>query len=701
MTTTAAAAVVAGDRFSLAAGGGGPPPPEVDLVSLYALSGGSAVDSISAVNGTNQGSWHSFAADSIVAGVAGTSYYKTGGTGHITLPAAQAAHDLSSGVSISFYVQPSGSLNKHIYLSWGDGTQIGDGSIERLTNGRIRAWHVGGDGGLRFFESTDGVAGTNLVEGTAYRITVILGAPAARLYIDDAEVASIPQNTNGWNNSRVKYVGTWTDGVLAPMQGIIKYIRIWNGPLLVSGVTLLEDAQSVTPPTLATDLPYRGLGYGVAMYGQIHGNNRMRATATPGGESFFFYAERSGTVTGLQFHTRIGDGYSVPITPGAAAGSYGTYTVQIRPANSTTRRPTAAAPICQLTGWQAPGGSSGNYPTITFSTTGALVAGQPYCIVLIRTNTNGYFSENIFCCASHMALPTDSWYTEPGRGNAGDSRYVVESASNTIEPQNVGATIARVRGWSPHVVGGVAQFPGAVATEDGVLKFRNGWPEIGLIYSDGGVSGWGAWGGEGGTDDTFPGGAAYRIRVGGAVQIRYRFRVTRQSLVTPGIFLHGCRTNAATDDLIMTLEDGPTTDNHFPASNGTPFETINVPSNMFLNVGTSLNNVGPGTPWELPHWVYVPWSTPRTLALGSQYTLRIRGTGSASVDFQSSSRADNIGHSVRGRTLTWAQWEAQREVSREAFEDCRDGPEYSSNSGSTWTGTLGFLPTGIWFKRTV
>ena len=171
--------------------------------------------------------------------------------------------------------------------------------------------------------------------------------------------------------------------------------------------------------------------------------------------------------------------------------------------------------------------------------------------------------------------------------------------------------------------------------------------------------------------------------------------------MTPGVFLKGFATTGSADPLVVTLESGPTTDTHFPSSLGTNLESINLPANMFLNCGPELNATGEQgkTPWELPHWVWLPFSTTRTLIAGNQYSLRIRATGAASVVFGSGGRADNHDFLPEGRTLTWAQWAAQRKVSREAFEDCRDGPEYSSNGGSTWQGTGGLLPLGVWFKR--
>ena len=276
--------------------------------------------------------------------------------------------------------------------------------------------------------------------------------------------------------------------------------RITKGGLNSRTATITIEVKDTVVST--TDLPYRGHGYGYAHHNQPHGNNRQRARAAAGGESFFFYAEKTGVVTGLQWHVRVGNGYSMPITAGLAAGSYGTYTLRIVAANPATRRPVSSpATICQLVGYQPtaparpPANGGWDYPTINFTTTGQLIAGQPYCIQSIRTTTgNTFYSQNIAWSASGVAFPNDAHYSEPGRGNAGNANYVIEGPGNTIEPQNVGAVITRVRGWSPFVVGGVAQWPGHVATQDGVLHHRVGNPEIGLIYADGEISGWGSWG---------------------------------------------------------------------------------------------------------------------------------------------------------------------------------------------------------------
>ncbi len=196
-----------------------------------------------------EGTWADPTTGSLVEGVGGTSAY-TDGSGYATLPANTPAHDLAE-LTISFYYQRASAAAKQVLLAAGEATahEAGDFSIEVLANGRLRAWHVGQDGVLRFFESTDGITGTNLQVGTAHRIDLSLGPQGARIYLDGSELAAaIPENTNGWNNGRVKYLGRWTDGVQAPAVGVFDRLRIWDRQLSSAEIVDLKPAQSVTLP---------------------------------------------------------------------------------------------------------------------------------------------------------------------------------------------------------------------------------------------------------------------------------------------------------------------------------------------------------------------------------------------------------------------------------------------------------------------
>jgi hypothetical protein len=194
------------------------------------------------------GTWADLTTDPLVAGDDGTSAY-TDGLAYATIPADIAAYNLAA-ITISFYYQRESASDKHILLAAGNGSEAGDFSIEVLANGRLRAWHTGQDRVLRHFESSGGITGTNLQVGTAHRIDLTLGPQGARLYLDGAELtaAAIPENSNGWNNGRVKYLGRWTDGVQAPAVGVFDRLRIWNRQLTGAEIAELEPAQSITLP---------------------------------------------------------------------------------------------------------------------------------------------------------------------------------------------------------------------------------------------------------------------------------------------------------------------------------------------------------------------------------------------------------------------------------------------------------------------
>ena len=204
------------------------------------------------------GTWADLSTDSMVQGIGGTSAY-TNGSGYATTPANHPAHDLPA-LTISFYYQPNGAAAKHILFAAGNGTQAGDFSIELLANGRLRAYHVGQDNVLRFFESTDGVTGTNLQVGTAYRIDLTLGSLGARIYLDGVPLtdAFILANTNGWNNTQIKYLGVFTDGVSSPADGAFDRFRIWDRQLTSEQIAALEPAQSITLPAAPLLVPNVG-----------------------------------------------------------------------------------------------------------------------------------------------------------------------------------------------------------------------------------------------------------------------------------------------------------------------------------------------------------------------------------------------------------------------------------------------------------
>jgi hypothetical protein len=223
------------------------------LVSLWTFDETSAAGGVFADSGpanvpmTIVGTWADLSTPSMIQGVGGTSAY-TNGSGHATIPADDPDHDLSE-LTISFYYQRNSAAAKHVLLVASDAqsTGVGDFSIEVLPNGMLRGFHVGQDAQLRFFESTDGITGTNLQVGTAHRIDVTFGPQGARIYLDGAPLTSafILANTNGWNNARTKHLGRWIDGA-GPAEGAFDGLRIWDRQLTSAQIAALEPAQSIT-----------------------------------------------------------------------------------------------------------------------------------------------------------------------------------------------------------------------------------------------------------------------------------------------------------------------------------------------------------------------------------------------------------------------------------------------------------------------
>ena len=222
------------------------------LISLWKFDETSATGGVFADSGPANvpmgivGTWADLSTGALVQGIGGTSAY-TNGSGHATIPANDPAHDLSE-LTISFYYQRNSAAAKHILLAAGDGTEPGDFSIEVLANGRLRGYHVGQDGVLRFFESSSGIIGTDLQVGSAHRIDLTLGSLGARIYLNGVPLtnAFILANTNGWNNARVKYVGVFTNGLSAPADGAFDGLRIWGQQLNSAQIATLEPAQSIT-----------------------------------------------------------------------------------------------------------------------------------------------------------------------------------------------------------------------------------------------------------------------------------------------------------------------------------------------------------------------------------------------------------------------------------------------------------------------
>lgn len=208
------------------------------------------------VNATIAGTWADLNTATMVRNVGGTSAHTTG-SGWATFPASQAAHALTD-LTISFYYQRRTEAAKHVLLAAGDGTAAGDFSIEVLANGRLRGYHVGQDAVLRFFDDNLGlgIASTDLGLA-AHRITVSFGGLGAKIYLDGTPltVGTIEENLNGWNNSRVKYLGAFPTTLATPADGAFDHVRLWDRQLSDAEVAGLEPATSITlTPPVTTGL---------------------------------------------------------------------------------------------------------------------------------------------------------------------------------------------------------------------------------------------------------------------------------------------------------------------------------------------------------------------------------------------------------------------------------------------------------------
>ena len=464
--------------------------------------------------------------------------------------------------------------------------------------------------------------------------------------------------------------------------------------------------------TTGSNLPHRGFLYGNAQSVHNHGNIQMR-NQTDYGTSFFFYAEKTGTVTALDLHERISPGYSN--RPGA--GNHGVYDIEIRPADPATVLPIpSSAYVGRVLNYTPDTGAGpAYYKTVNLTTPAPVIAGQPYAIVY-RKKSGGHFSQNV---ALQLQFFDSTWpvtnYIEPGRG-PGAGAIVVERLANTVEYASLGSSPARLRGWSPHRVNGVEQYPLPCAAEGGVRHGRRlGNLELALVYSDGERSLSAGWGSTNpAAASTFPSGTAgfYRVAVAGAVQARFRFRVTWASRVVSGVFVKGVRGGSGAGNFVVRLESGVTTDVVAPDQNGTLIDEFPVNSNLFLLTGPdeTIDQVGGGSAagnnsssrLEIAHWVWIPFDSNPTFTLGQYYVARFYCTGSADVRMHAGQRMGGVfTGATSGRNMTWTQWVSSRHESREAWEDSKDGMEASSNSGTAWqviTGECRTSASAAWFR---
>ena len=235
-------------------------------------------------------------------------------------------------------------------------------------------------------------------------------------------------------------------------------LALWGTALRTAEINALgQISPAIHDVVLASpqNLPHRGLLYGCANATHNHGNIQMRDSSDLG-TSYFFYAEKSGTVVAFDLHERISRGYSDP--PGA--GNHGVYDIEIRPADPATVLPIPNSAFVGRVLDYTPdtGAGPAYYKTVPLTTPANLVTGQPYAIVY-RRKSGGHFSQNV---ALQVQFFDSKWpienYIEPGRG-PGAGSIVVEHAANCVEYSQLGSTPARLRGWSPHRVNGVEQSP--------------------------------------------------------------------------------------------------------------------------------------------------------------------------------------------------------------------------------------------------
>jgi hypothetical protein len=430
-----------------------------------------------------------------------------------------------------------------------------------------------------------------------------------------------------------------------------------------------EVIAAAAPP----QLPFFGLYYGADGFGAGASNTHIKAS-TERAVSFFFYAERSGTIDKLFFQPRKGtedEGYS--------EGDGGIYTIEVRTADASTKLPTLLSNggqiISSIAGWE-PGnnGSSTNWITLNFtSTPGQTQAGQPYCLVFRNTHADpgtNYFSTNI---SSHH-----NFSGGPGGGSQQPANYQEPAGLN---PASVGSSPTPVAGWVPMLMpNGARMFPWTAKAVNGLFQYNRHGPEHACLrYSDGQWTGFGHAGGQGEPALTL-------LLDSASDMFRERFRVSRANRVVDGVFIRLARQNATTGTLTVRLEQGPVTDAH-NASNGMVVESVAVPHTAIYDAGAGIcsKEITCGANLNFTPYLWVPFTQNRTLVQGTIYNLRLSATSGLVIQIVCSDRPDDQGLLPRGfQTATWDQWEATRQLPWQAFEDSR-GLQFSTNGGTNWS----------------
>lgn len=470
-------------------------------------------------------------------------------------------------------------------------------------------------------------------------------------------------------------------------------VSITKGSITSRTATITIDVAAASTPLA---LPYFGLFFGTHSMSVGIANNRMKDGTDPY-ESVFFYAEKTGTPTHVQWHWR----WDASNPGGYSQGTGGSYIIGIKTANPATKFPTVgAAYICRTAGGANPSnsGAAAHNFFYAFTTTGQIVAKQPYCLVIQNTHASpasNFLSTN----GSRFCGFTDNTAVIlPGSG-AGVGGRSINVATDGINPDNVGASPAKVIGFTPVKFDGTVMFPYPIGTQDGGLRENNiGCYLFALQYSDGQFTNSGAMGSEEFLD-------SYKYDVTGSTQFRIIFRPYLATHIVSGVFILGYLASG-TGNINVDLNSGPTTDSHNPASSGTLIERVTVNSNLWLNAGSAqMNSIEdwptPGNDLDLAHWVWVPFSTNRTLTQNSAYNLRLSATSSARIRFFASNRNITEGEipgNIQGRsTSTWATWIANNKCSWNCWPYSRGCAEESTNGGSSWTYKTGEMPP-ILFK---
>jgi hypothetical protein len=629
-------------------------------------AGSTLVDLIGTQNGTITGTPERDVPTIVDDDAGGTCLAWPGTVGEYASVAHNAAHKTAAG-SIVLTVQRDLAVDKSILVAGDAANAAGGFSIEINADGSIRAYLRNASAVV--IGPLNGAAGVVQLE-QAYTLVFKWGTGGLSLSIWDDTGAMLERLTNAATDgmtastSALRF-GAWHtdvghfDGPFGRVIWLNRRISDLEEGELARARNIVHDIGTEPPP--GVELPFFGQYYGSGPWSAPNPGNITMTTGGAAGLSFFFYADRTGVIDRVAMHYRN-------YTGGYAAGTGGTYSVSIWPANAGTKLPiTTGFPICNVDGVQ-PGVNttvtdSKNNIISTFTTQGAVTAKQPYCLVFRNRDASpgaNYVSCNVGVV---VAWSSEAAYQEPAGTN----------------PASVGASITSVSGWYPVVIDGTTRwYPWSCVAKNNVIDFdnRSGPLYAAYRYTDGQWCGWG-----GVASQT--GGHAI---ISGNSMVRDRFRVSRADRTVSGVFIRVTRKNAATGSLIVTLESGPASDT---SGNGTALTSVTVAASNLYDVGASevFNGQSQGDAnVDLVPFLWVPFSPNITLTRGTIYNLRLsKSGGSNDFDIWMSQRLCEwfpLGGPAP-TTSTWDQWEAGRQVELSGNEDSR-GAMVSSNGGSSW-----------------